>query len=359
MLHHTLSFFFPLTLILTSSTPVFGFDGSLANRAFGTVERNALAMGTSLSVTVRAPDTQIAKIASEAALMAVAEVEERLSTWRRDSELGRLNNAEPGTIVFLSPELQSDLAQAFHWWVETEGAFDPGIASLVAAWDLRGKGREPSMAELQLARASSGFQHLVIDRGTALVDIFGFGVEEGGFGKGVALREAVRASRAAGAVCTTLNLGGQILFDGDCEERRILIAHPDHRGVEISGLKLRTGSVASSGNSERGLQVGGERRGHILDPRSGLPADDWGAVTVVASDPVAADCLSTALFVMGPERGIEWLRGWPGIEAVFVARRGEKLELVATAGLKGVVIGSEEPITFVPPHHEPTRNFID
>ena len=107
------------------------------------------------------------------------------------------------------------------------------------------------------------------------------------------------------------------------------------------------------------MAVDGEVRGHIIDPRSGVPVEDWGAVTVIASDPVAADCLSTALFVMGPERGIEWLQGRPEIEAVFVKRRGEHLELIATAGLEGFVTGSEAPTTFLPPHSVPNTNPTD
>lgn len=359
MLHQTLKHLLTTTLILAPSAPVFGVDGLLASRDFGTVERDALAMGTWLRVTVQAPDRRIAKIASEAALTAVAEVEERLSTWRSNSELSRINAAMPGTDVVLSPALESDLAEAFRWWAETDGAFDPGIASLVAAWDLRGKGRRPSADELRLARATAGFDHLQIDRGRARIDIGGFGIEEGGFGKGVALREAARAARAAGAVCMVLDLGGHFVIDGNCGQRRIEVAHPDRRDVGITSLKLLSGSVASSGNSERALVVDGTRRGHIIDPRSGVPVDDWGAVTVVASDPVAADCLSTALFVMGPERGIEWLQGRPGIEAVFVERTGEKLVMVATAGLEGRVIGRKAPITFVPPRHRPTDKSSD
>jgi thiamine biosynthesis lipoprotein len=359
MFHQRLKYLFPTILIVASSAPVFGVDGLIASRDLSTVERGALAMGTSLRVTVEAADRRIAKIASEAALIAVAEVEERLSTWRSNSQLSRINAAMPGTEVVLSPALESDLAEAFRWWAETDGAFDPGIASLVAAWDLRGKGRRPSADELRQALATAGFEHLQIDRGRARIDIAGFGIEEGGFGKGVALREAARAARATGAVCVVLDLGGHFVIDGDCGERRIQVAHPDRRDVGITSLKLLSNSVASSGNSERALVVDGVRRGHIIDPRSGAPADDWGAVTVVASDPVAADCLSTALFVMGPERGIEWLQGRPGIEAVFVERREKKLVVVATAGLEGRVIGSKAPITFVPPRHGPTVTSSD
>ena len=138
-----------------------------ADHASATVERRAWAMGTRISVTVEAGDRGAAVDASEAALRAVAEVEARLSTWRDRSELSRLNGADPGADFAVSPELESDLREAFHWWEETHGAFDPGIASLVAAWDLRGGGREPSVVELRLARAAAGLGHLALGSGVA------------------------------------------------------------------------------------------------------------------------------------------------------------------------------------------------
>jgi thiamine biosynthesis lipoprotein len=320
----------PLVVLLVASVsfPV------AEDHASATVERSAWAMGTRISVTVEAGDRGSAVNASEAALRAVAKVEARLSTWVDDSELSHLNRADPETGFAVSPELESDLREASHWWKETRGSFDPGIRSLVEAWDLRGGGREPSAVELKLARAAAGFGHLALDLGIARVDVAGFGIEEGGFGKGIALRQAAEAARAAGADCAVLDFGGQIEIDGDCGKVRVEIADPDRRDHSIARLTMGTGSVATSGNSERVLLVNGVRRGHLLDPRSGRPVPDWGAVTVVASDPVAADCLSTALYVMGPRKGAEWLSERPDIEAIFAEIEGGTVRLITTPGLK-------------------------
>jgi len=318
-----------------------------------TVERCVWAMGTRVNISVEAVDRLTAVDASEAALRTVAEVEERLSTWVHDSELSRLNSAVPDSDFPISPELESDLRVAIHWWKETHGAFDPGIASLVQAWDVRGSGHEPSVAELRVARAAAGLGHLALDPGVARIDAAGFGVEEGGFGKGVALRQAADAARLAGADCVVLDFGGQVAIEGDCREFRVDIADPDLRDHRIATLKVRSGSVATSGNSERGLVVGGVTRGHLLDPQTGSPAPDWGSVTVVASDPVAADCLSTALYIMGPKAGGEWLQGWPEIGAVFVERSGEDARMTATPGLKGRLEVSDGNLTYL--HQDRTQ----
>jgi len=291
-------------------------------------------MGTRLSMVVEAGDRETAVRASEAGVRAVTEVEKRLSTWIGDSELSRLNGAEPGVLVPISPELEADLREATHWFEETHGAFDPGIASLMTVWDVRGGGREPSVAELMAARATTGLGHLHLDSGVARINTAGFGIEEGAFGKGIALREAADAALAAGADCVVLNFSGQVAIEGDCREFKVAVADPDQREDRIAFLGIESGSVATSGNSERGLVVNGVVRSHLLDPRTGFPAPDWGTVTVVARDPVMADCLSTALFIMGPKKGREWLREWPEIEVVFIERIGVENWITTTPGLK-------------------------
>jgi len=322
-------------LVLISLT-VFPLASHLdADQGPASVERSVWAMGTRLSVLVEAGDRETALVASEATIRAVAEVEERLSTWIDDSELSRLNTMDPGSVLPISQELEADLRLATHWWEETRGAFDPGIASLISAWDVRGDGREPSAVELQKARAAAGLGHLGLSPGVARIETLGFGIEEGGFGKGIALREAADAAREVGADCVVLDFGGQVAIDGDCREFRVAIADPDRRDERIATLGVRSGSIATSGNSERGLLVNGVARGHLLDPLTGAPAPDWGSVTVVATDPVAADCLSTALYVMGPKTGAEWLQERPEIEAVFVERSGDGTKMTATPGLEG------------------------
>jgi thiamine biosynthesis lipoprotein len=345
----TASGFLALISLTFGLTPI----RSDADQGSASVERRLWAMGTRLSVNVEARDRDTAVNASEAALRAVAEVEERLSTWWDDSELSRLNGTDPGSKSQISGELEADLRVATHWWRETGGAFDPGIASLMAAWDVRGSGRQPSAVELTSARAAAGLEHLSLGSRVARINTAGFGIEEGGFGKGVALRQASDAAREEGADCVVLDFGGQVAIHGNCRELRVEIADPDRRDHRIATLNIRSGSVATSGNSERGLVVDGEFRGHLLDPQSGYPAPDWGAVTVVASDPVAVDCLSTALYIMGPRAGATWLQGRPEIEAVFIERSGEDKKMTATPGLKGRLDDSVGILTYL--EQEQTR----
>lgn len=267
------------------------------------LERRLGAMGTWLTLRVEAPDRATAVAASEAGLRAIQACEERLSTWRADSELARLNAAPVGESFALSPALRRDLELAREVHVETRGAFDPAVGALVEAWGLRAEGRVPADAELLAALVPGGFAALRLERGGAVRTHPALRLEEGGFGKGVGLDEARAALVAAGATAATVDLGGQVLAFGS--ELAWEVAHPLERERAVLRVEVPAGSLATSGNGERGLVVDGRRIGHLLDPRNGRPAPDFGSITVWAADAARADALSTGLFVLGPEAALE------------------------------------------------------
>lgn len=297
-----------------------------------TVEREVGVMGTTLAVTVTAPTRPAALAASEAAVTAVAAAEQRLSTWREDSELTRVNRAQVGAVVRLSPALAGDVAAALRWSRATGGAFNPGMGELVSAWGLRTGGRLPTRGEIEHARQACRLDGVRLSGRTLVRLVPGFRFEEGGFGKGAALDDAAAALAVFPAVHGTLNLGGQVrCFGGGAE---VLVVRPDDRRRAVLALTLPGGSVATSGNSERKLEAGGCAIGHLLDPRSGEPAPDFGSVTVWAESAIAADCVSTALFVMGPEDGVRWASRQPGVEAVaLVPLAGDRVAALASSGL--------------------------
>lgn len=336
---------------LRASLILLSFLASVRPGLSESVTRQLRAMGTRLEVVVEAPDRATAISASEAAVRAVADAEERLSTWRTDSEVGRLNRAPVGSRIELSTELARDLRQAAACWHRTDGSFHPGLAALVRAWDLRGTGRRPTATELAAALQATRMELFELDGRFAKRLAEGFGIEEGGFGKGVALRDAAAGALAAGASCVAVDLGGQLHLAGDCEARTIAIAHPDARDRAVATLPLTSGSVATSGNSERAIVVDGRRYGHLLDPRTGFPAADFGAVTAVARDPVEADCLATGLFVFGPEAGLRWAEAHDGVEAIFVVRGAGEPQLRMTEGLR-------RAITAKTPTTEPTATAL-
>jgi thiamine biosynthesis lipoprotein len=303
-----------------------------------TVERRLGMMGTELEVRLDAPSRAVALAASEVAVRALEASEARLSTWRDDSELARLNRAPAGTAVRLSPRLAAELRSVQHWWRETAGAFDPGIGALVAAWGLRSGGRVPSPAERETARAAGGLAALRLAAdGRAARLRPGLRIEEGGWGKGAGLDAAIAALRADGrATAALLNLGGQVaVYDRTGQGPWSLpLADPRDRQRPVLALTLIAGSIATSGNSEHGFERDGVRYGHLLDPRTGEPARDFGSLTAWAPEALAADALSK-LFVLGPDAAFAWARAHAGIEIVTLEPRAGGLRARATAGWRG------------------------
>jgi thiamine biosynthesis lipoprotein len=288
-------------------------------------------MGTTLQIGAEAPSRHGAIQAIEQAFQAVRDADSLLSTWRDDSEIARVNQAAPGVTVSLSAELAAALGEAAGWCRATGGAFDPAVGALVDVWELRGAGRVPSPEALAQARAASGmdrFRFSSTGRSVTRSHPSAW-IDTGGFGKGVALRNARRALRRAGVARARLNFGGQVLVlgpDSAGTDRVIPVAHPLYRDRPVSWLHLQDASISTSSQSERFVTARGQRIGHVLDPRTGQPVPAWGSVTVVAQDPAVADVVSTALLVLGPDKGLQWAQNHQEMGVLFLVAHEGRLE---------------------------------
>jgi thiamine biosynthesis lipoprotein len=316
-----------------------GVSSVPATLAAATVERQVSAMGTKLAVRVDRLERAQGVALSETAIEAVEEADRLLSTWRADSEFARFNAAPPGGVVDFSPSTGAALDLALDCWQESDGAFDPTVAPLVEAWGLRHGGRLPTPEEIARARAALDAGALLSGRGERRrIQPGGVRVEEGGFGKGAALDLALeRVGALSPGAGLELDFGGQVAWSGASEPVVARIADPRHRERDVLELTIAEprGSLSTSGNSERGIFVEGVRVGHLLDPRNGRPAADFGSATVFDSSATRADCRSTALYVLGPERGRRWLEAADaaGREAVLLVVENGALRALVTPGL--------------------------
>ncbi|HJW32472.1 MAG TPA: FAD:protein FMN transferase [Holophagaceae bacterium] len=265
-------------------------------------QRAVLAMGTTLTLSVRGSSKGV-----EAALAAAADLEARCSTWRPESLWSRFNAGEPVAL----PEVdQALLRRVLTLSKGTEGCFDPVLGRLIQAWGLRAGGQVPSEESLEVARAASGRAHLQEGPG-GLHLTEGAWLEEGGFLKGHALDLLRLKLEEGGAIAGLLDFGGQLLAWGPAQS--VSLADPRDRRRPCLSFRLRNASVSTSGTSERGR--------HLLDPRTGRPCPAWGSVAVVRPTGLEADLLSTALYVMGPDRGLAWADAH-GIAAAFLLNDG-------------------------------------
>ena len=312
------------------------------------MDRTVLVMGTELRMEVVAPSRSSALQATETIYQAAIAMDGLLSTWR-PSALDSLNHAAVGQRVTLPPRLDALMNEVLAWRDSTAGAFEPVSGALVDAWDLRGAGRIPSDAELQLALRATGPAAMDVVDGNAARRRPAAWLDSGGFGKGAALRAAKRALRSDSIPAALLDFGGQVLAIGaprNAPAWTIAIADPRRRQQPVLELRLRDVSAATSAQSERFVTVDGTRYGHILDPHTGRPVPAWGSVTVIAADPLVADILSTALFVMGPVQGLAWADRHPDIGAVFVVSDQPTPRILASTGAQRFV--PAPPVPFNP-----------
>jgi len=342
-----------LTLATLSLMPQGTADDVVAPaRPTETVIRQGVVMGAPWQVTVQGIDRPAALASTEIVLKALTGSEQRLSNWKQNSELSKWNRTTPGQPLPCGRTLAQEIARAEHWSRITSGAFSPLAEPLVQAWDLRGEGRVPSAIELNAALLATRADGLTW-QDEQPIRAANVQVASGGFGKGAAMDCALR--QLAPLTPITLNVGGQVLVQGRTES--IQIAHPVHRQLSIANWELSSGSLATSGNSERGITVDGTRFSHIIDARTGQPARDFGSVTVWCENALDADCLSTALFALGPDEGLKLAATLPGVRALFVELHEGQPRLRATRNCQEF-LSSQQPIQWFlePLANHPTPN---
>ncbi|MFT5290141.1 MAG: thiamine biosynthesis lipoprotein [Planctomycetota bacterium] len=314
------------------------------------VERKVASMGTLATLRVWGQDRAAALVSSEAALCALEETEARLSTWREDTELAQFNRLPVGQTLELSGATTLELGRAVELARRTQRAFDPGIGALIDAWDLRGSGRVADADLVDELLKCGGLDQLLLQGNSVSRRNEHLRLEEGGFGKGAGLELALVALANSGAGRASIDMGGQLALLSDGRPFLLSVADPRARQRLVLNLVLDSGSLATTGNSERLRDVDGQAIGHILDPRSGYPAHlesrggnpRWAqsSASVWCQAALDADALATAFFVMGPEEGLALAEQMPGVEAVFLVpvdstRTNSPLDAHATSGLRG------------------------
>lgn len=285
-----------------------------------------MAMGCLWTLEARGPG---ASAAVEKAWATVKDLDARLSTYKPDSELSKLNAAAPGRWVPLSETALATLSRARAFAEASGGTFDPTVGPLVSAWGFKDMNyRVPDAKALAAARAATGWRALQLDpagrRARWRPETPPAGrphrqVDLGGFAKGTAVDAALTVLKAAGLAAGRVDASGnQARFGSD--GAWLALKDPHHEGRELGTIAWPARlAVATSSDAERGFDYDGRRYGHVLDPRTGWPVPAGSAVTVLAPTAEQADALTKPLLVMGHQAGAAWLaKHAPGASARFV-----------------------------------------
>lgn len=269
-------------------------------------------MGVPFRLVLYAADRAQAEAAARAAFARIAALNAIMSDYDSDSELSRLSQTSgTGQEVKLSDDLWTVLARAQDLARRTDGAFDVTVGPCVHLWRKARRDRAlPDPARLARARAATGWQHLELDakQRTARLRVPGMRLDLGGIAKGYAVDEALKVLASRGIRRALVSGGGDLAVSHPPPGQpawRIEVAAPDAPDAPPARhVLLRRTGLATSGDLFQHVQIGAVRYSHIVDPRTGLGLTDRSQVTVIARDCLTADSLSTAISVLGPERGL-------------------------------------------------------
>jgi len=272
--------------------------------------------------------------AAQSCLDEIDRLESVLSIFRPTSEVSAVNRAAAKLPVAVGPELFGLLQQCQSLHRKTDGAFDVTTAALSQCWGFSNrKPTIPTPDALEQARCSAGFQHVVLgDDQTVAFGVSGASINFGGIGKGFALDQGAAKLRAHNIDNALLSAGhSSILAVGDGPWGTgwlVSLRHPLFKNRTLGSVRLHSCALGTSGQEEQWFEADGQRFGHILDPRSGLPAKGVLSVTVIVDSATCADALATAFLVGGPELAERYCAAQPGTAAVILLERDPSLPLV-------------------------------
>lgn len=309
------------------------------------VKRSQMLMGTLVFVTAVAPDETIAAEAAARAFAELKRLETLWSTWIASSDVSRVNQAAGRKAVKVSAETIDLIKWSLRIGRLTDGAFNIAIGPAVSAWSVTEQERIPSEDELSRVRPLVDLNGIHVEERAQAIFLAkpGMQLDVGGIGKGLAADYAVEAMKRAGATAGVVALSGDIKTFGRLPGGAGFlfgIQHPRDEQALLGTIALRDEAISTAGDYERFFERDGVRYHHILDPRSLTPARACQSVTVVAKDGVMADGLDTAIFVMGPKRGMELVERLPDVEAVIVDAEGQVL---LSSGLIGRLSPDHRP----------------
>lgn len=261
------------------------------------------AMACSFEITLDQTDAAFVP-AAQAALNQIDAIEGQLTVFRETSAIVELNRRAASAATSCDADVFALLSRCGALSHETEGAFDITSTPLSRCWGfLRREGRVPSDHEIAGARDLVGMHHIRLDPQRSTVRFLKTGVELnlGAVGKGYALDRVAATLRDAGLNHALLSAGRSSMVGAGGRGRgwSIDIVSPRRVGA-IARVWLRDAALGTSGAGTQFVMVEGRRYGHVLDPRSGRPAEGILSATVICASAADADALSTAFLIGGP-----------------------------------------------------------
>lgn len=283
-------------------------------------------MGTVVQVIAEGDDEAALHAVVEGAYGEMSRLSDMMSHYDPGSVVSAVNDAAGLHPVAVPPELMRVLRMAQRMSKRSHGAFDVTVGGL-RGWRFRPDDpRMPSAAEVAAELQRVDYRKLRLDAraGTAYLERRGMRIDLGGIAKLYIIEAGARWLERAGVARAMVNGGGDVAAVGRdaAQPWRVGVRDPRAPQQLLGVLPIVRGIVASSGDYERYFERDGRRYQHILDPRSGTPAQGPRGVTLVSESLEALDGLGVAIMVLGKQEGVRLVEATPGLDALIVDRDG-------------------------------------
>ncbi len=265
--------------------------------------------------------------------------EKKLSAWKKDSDICKIcEQAGLGVPVKISDDVAWVYEEAFRVAKESGGAFNPLIGNVMKLWGFNG-GEIPNevLSEEEIATVPFSLNDVVWTNGTMRLAKKGMTIDLGAIAKGAAVDavyDEIRRKYQGEKLDLLIDLGGNLRVVGE-KTWKTGVRNPFRDGL-IGVVVLKNGeAIATSGNYERFVMIGGKRYAHILDGRTGRPVHGVAAVTVIAPTATLADALSTTLFILGPDEGLAFLnKHYPDVDALWIPDDPQSKKIIYSKRMK-------------------------
>lgn len=333
-----------LRLCLSASMALSAFVGMTACQSLSPRQRPRFEfaepqMGVPFRLVFYARDASQAQSAQAAAFLEIQRLNLVFSDYQDDSELSRLNRtAGTGQYIKVSPDMWRVLKFSQQLSVKSKGAFDITIAPVVGMWrTARRQQQLPDEGRLERAKSLVGFRNLRLRESdhSVCLTLPNMRLDLGAIAKGYAVDAALAKLKQHGidrAMVAGADLCASREPPGTSGWRVELSTLDGTNSTPARFVLLKNQALATSGDSFQFLEVGGKRYSHIVDPHTGLGLTDHSLVNVIGPNCTTADSLATAISVLGPDKGLDVLRSYPGFLGRIVRKPGTATEVMESHG---------------------------
>jgi thiamine biosynthesis lipoprotein len=264
-------------------------------------------MGTTYSLVLYGDNRDRLELAAEAAFEEARRLDRLLSHYRPSSELSEVNRFAGQRPVKLTPELFNLLAASLEYSRSSDGAFDITVGPLMKVWGFfKGSGHLPTKAEISQALKDVGYRDLLLSAGNRTVRFArpGLALDLGGLGKGYTVDRMVEILRENGVSQALVSAGGSSIYGlgspgAESGGWPVKIRDPKNSSRTVEELRLLNASLSTSGTYEKFFVAEGRTYSHIMDPRTGYPAQGTLAVSVVAPKTIDTEAWTKPCFILG------------------------------------------------------------